>query len=396
MKLGVFFFGTVRMPDAGNLGPNPVDRRYGPAAVAQAYDDLSHWAKEADDLGYDSMWLTEHHFQHEGYEVTPNCVLIGALLAMQTRRIKFGAMFNIVPQWHPLKLAEDFAIGDVMTGGRLLFGVGRGTVTREALNFGTNIGSTDWDSVGLPEASAVADATNRAQFEEGMEIIRRAFTGEPFSFHGNYYHYPPIGTPDRGRFTKTLTLMPSPVHLPVEIWQPVTSDATMRYVARNGINAVLWNHGYEGVRDRWHRFAQLSDEAGRNLGRGGGRMLIANIHLGPSREQAMERVRNGHDEFHRFLLPYARKAGEKGASGFSGKAATLEESIAQRAWFVGRPEDVAADLADIRSDLGYENLTIMVHWPGLTLEEVDEQLRLFRGEVLPVLERAGVPAAAAV
>jgi alkanesulfonate monooxygenase SsuD/methylene tetrahydromethanopterin reductase-like flavin-dependent oxidoreductase (luciferase family) len=302
-------------------------------------------------------------------------------------------MFNIVPQWHPLKLAEDFAIGDVMTGGRLLFGVGRGTVVRESMCFGSNIGSTDWDSVGMPEASAVAEATNRAQFEEGMEVIRLAFTGEPFSYHGRYYQFPPVGTPDRGRFAKTITLIPSPVHLPVEMWQPVTSEATVSYVARNGMNAVFWNHGYEGVRARWERFGDVAREFGHELGRGGGRMLIANVHMGESREQAMERVRNGHDEFHRFLLPYARKPGEKGASGFAGRAATLEDSLAQRAWFVGTPAQVAADLADIRSELGYEYLTIMVHWPGLTLEQVDEQLTTFQCDVLPVLEQAGAVAA---
>jgi alkanesulfonate monooxygenase SsuD/methylene tetrahydromethanopterin reductase-like flavin-dependent oxidoreductase (luciferase family) len=394
MKLGIFFFGTVRMPDAGEAGPEPVDRRYGPQEVAQAYDDLVHWSKLADGLGYESLWLTEHHFQHEGYEVTPNCIMIGSLLAMQTRRLKLGAMFNIVPQWHPIKLAEDFAIGDVMTGGRLLFGVGRGTVVREAVCFGTNIGSTDWDSVGLPEASEVAEVMNRAQFEEGMEIIRRAFTGEPFTFHGRYYNLPPVGTPDRGRFAKTITLIPSPVH-PVEMWQPTTSEATVDYVARHGMNAVFWNHGYAGVRARWERFAEVARGYGRELGRGGGRMLIANVHLGDSREQAIERVRNGHDEFHRFLLPYMRKPGEKGASGFQGHAATLEQSMEQRAWFVGTTAEVAADLADIRSELGYEYLTIMVHWPGLTPEQVDEQMTRFSREVLPVLERAGAAVAMA-
>ena len=394
MKLGVFFFGAVRMPDAGDCGPRPVDRCYGPEAIAQAYDDLAHWAVTADDLGYVSLWLTEHHFQNEGYEVMPNCVLVGAVLAQRTRQLKFGAMFNFVPQWHPLKLREDFAIRDIMSGGRLLFGVGQGTVVRKALNFGTNIGSIDWDSVGQPEASVVADAVNRAQFEEGMEVIRRAFSGEPFSYHGNYCHFPPLGMPDRSRFASEITLAPSPVHLPVEIWQPVTSDGTMRYVAEHGINAVCWNHGYAGMRDRWERFGAIAEAAGRDLGRGGGRMLIATVHLGPSRAAALESARHGHEEFTRFLLPYARKAGEKGASGYSGRAATLEDALEARSWFVGTPAEVAADLADIRSELGYEYLMTMVHWPGTTVPQVGDQLTHFRHEVLPLLELAGVAGSA--
>ena len=62
-----------------------------------------------DRLGFDSFWLTEHHFQHEGYEVIPNGILAGTILAERTERIRIGMAFNVVPQWHPLRLAEDFA-----------------------------------------------------------------------------------------------------------------------------------------------------------------------------------------------------------------------------------------------------------------------------------------------
>ena len=389
MKVGVFFFGTVRMPDAGLAGPNPVDRRYGPAAIAEAYTDMEHWAVTADNLGYHSLWLTEHHFQHEGYEVMPNCVLTGALLAKATRQLKVGAMFNIVPQWHPIKLAEDYAIADIMTGGRVIMGVGRGTVVRESMMFGAHVGSTDWDSVGQAHVAPLADAINRAQFEEGMEVMQRAFTGEPFSFHGNYYQLPPFGVPNRGKFVDKITLVPSPINLPVEIWQPATSPATVDYVARKGFNAVFWNHGYDTTRDRWFQFGETAAKHGRELGTGGGRMLVVNIFLGSSRQAAIQRVRDGHDEFNRFLKPYGRKPGEKGTSGHSGNAlATVEDSIAQRAWFVGPASQVAEELAPIVEELGVEFLTPMFHWPGISLEEVDEQMTIFKEEVVPLLEKS--------
>ena len=61
-----------------------------------------------DRLGFDSFWLTEHHFQHECYEVVPNGILVGTILAERTEAIRIGMAFNIVPQWHPLRLGRGF------------------------------------------------------------------------------------------------------------------------------------------------------------------------------------------------------------------------------------------------------------------------------------------------
>src|SRR5579872_6248845 len=120
LQFGVFFFCGVDMPDAGIGGTPPQDRRSGQAEYLRVYADLEAYAKGAERLGFDSIWLAEHHFQYEGYEVVPNAILMSAFLAERTHRLKFGAMFNVLPQWHPLRFAEDFALADVMTGGRML------------------------------------------------------------------------------------------------------------------------------------------------------------------------------------------------------------------------------------------------------------------------------------
>ena len=78
-------------------------------------------------------------------------------------------MFNVVPQWHPLRLAEDFALADIVTGGRMEFGVGRGTVPREAWALGTVVASGD------NAMSAEHDRINREIFEEAMEVIKLAW-----------------------------------------------------------------------------------------------------------------------------------------------------------------------------------------------------------------------------
>src|SRR5918993_1494162 len=143
MRVDSNFYGAAPMSDPGNAGTLPVERRTTNDGVVACYDNLGHWARTMDRLGYDTMWLTEHHFQHEGYEVLPNLVLFGLHLAHLTERLRLGQMFNVVPQWHPLRLAEDFAIADICSGGRMQFGVGRGTVPREAETLGAVVASGD-------------------------------------------------------------------------------------------------------------------------------------------------------------------------------------------------------------------------------------------------------------
>jgi alkanesulfonate monooxygenase SsuD/methylene tetrahydromethanopterin reductase-like flavin-dependent oxidoreductase (luciferase family) len=181
LTLGAFFFGGVEMADAGGGPPSPMDRRFSNEACWQATLDYVSSAREAERLGYDSFWTTEHHFQHEGYEVIPNGLLISAWIAAQTTRLRLGAMFNVVPQWNPLRLAEDFATVHNLSGGRGILGVGRGTVPREVLHLndkGVSIGSHD-----NPDQKD-ADIHNREVFEESMEIVRRALTQVSFSSPG--------------------------------------------------------------------------------------------------------------------------------------------------------------------------------------------------------------------
>ena len=133
MRVDVHFYGSVPMRVTGSDAAR--DRSIGgPATTTSSpcYGNLCHWAQHADRLGFDTMWLTEHHFQHEGYEVTPEPDPVRRPPGRPDRRLRFGQFFNIVPQWHPLRLAEDFAMADMLTEGRLVFGVGRGTVPREA------------------------------------------------------------------------------------------------------------------------------------------------------------------------------------------------------------------------------------------------------------------------
>ena len=82
------------------------------------------YAKQMDGLGYDTFWMAEHHFQPEGTECIPNLLMMAMHLVGVTKNLKIGCGFNVVPMWHPLRLAEDYAMADILTGGRVIFGVG--------------------------------------------------------------------------------------------------------------------------------------------------------------------------------------------------------------------------------------------------------------------------------
>ena len=130
-KFSVLYVGQIELENIGRDG-TPADERWYPnERFAEAYFAARDVARTMDELGYYCLWLAEHHFQREGYEVIPNLILLSTWLATQTRRLKFGCAFNILPMWHPVRLAEDYAMADILTDGRVIFGIGRGYHTRE-------------------------------------------------------------------------------------------------------------------------------------------------------------------------------------------------------------------------------------------------------------------------
>src|SRR5216684_64698 len=231
-KFDSLFAGHVDMDNVGYGGVPVNERRFANEHLATVFDKAQAMAQLMDRVGYDTFWMAEHHFQREGYECIPNVLMMALHLAHVTRHIRLGCGFNICPMWHPLRLAEDYATADVLTGGRITFGVGRGYHTREVETFGSPL--TD-------------QPANRELFEEQVDIIFKAFNQEQFSHRGKHYTLPPE-VPYRGYTLKELTLVPRPLRLPVECWQPIQggSARALEFMAKHGISGVIGGGSAEG------------------------------------------------------------------------------------------------------------------------------------------------------
>src|ERR687884_1661818 len=226
-KFHVLYVGQIELDNIGLNGTPANERRYSDERLREVFATVKDVAQTMDELNYDVLWIAEHHFQREGYEVIPNLIQTGLWLATQTRKLKLGCAFNVLPMWHPIRLAEDYAMADIVTDGRVIMGVGRGYHSREVESFG---------------APVIDQAANRELFEEQVDLMLKCFNDESFSHHGKAYDVPPP-VEYRGYQLREITCVPRPKHLPVEIWMPIASSKSIDYMASKGFKAMVTLNG---------------------------------------------------------------------------------------------------------------------------------------------------------
>ena len=390
-KFDSMFAGHIDMGDIGYGGTAVNDRRFGNEDLVGVFEKSRAIAQLMDGLGYDTFWMAEHHFQPEGYECIPNIMLLGTHLASLTKNIRLGCAFNIAPMWHPLRLAEDYATADILTGGRMVFGVGRGYHTREVDSFG---------------APLLDQAANRDLFEEQVDIIFKAFNEESFSHHGKYYDLPPK-VEYRGYELEKLTLVPRPLGLPVETWQPIQS-ATPRgldFMAKHGIKGTIGGGVAEGgaLDTVVEAYQEALQRAGRDTELGEDLSIGQHFYLADTEEEAIRQARPIFEENLKMFGPLrlTGRLSEEQIRDISDPALapnaglpTIEKAVEAGAFMCGPPERMIEKLTDLGEK--YPGLRrVTVSQPvGTPLSVISEQLKWFAKEVMPAfLGKASVPVA---
>ena len=197
MKLGYFTL-TDNPPAYGANRKDP----------SRLLEEVIEQCLQAEEIGLNSVWVPEHHFGLFG--VLPSAPVFLANVAARTKRVKLGPATVLLPVQHPLRVAEEFALLDLLSNGRAQLSVGRGYDAREYAAFGVDF------------------AQSQEIFFEGLEVIKKAWSHETSSHKGVHYQYPEV------------TVLPRPVQQPYPpIYVACFSEPTLRHAARAGFDVIF-------------------------------------------------------------------------------------------------------------------------------------------------------------
>ena len=357
-RVGVSIFDLCHYPYDND--PRGYDR----ALAARVYDEhMEEWLA-AEGLGFDCVFLSEHHFTAYNVLPSPN-VMLGALAA-RTERIRIGVMVNVVPFHEPLRLAEEAAMLDVLSGGRLEVGVGRGIDFQEVQKLGM-----DFDEL-------------RPRFQEGMELMRKAWTDQEVEHDGDFYSL--------GR----TAIYPRPLQEPhPPLWAAAESPATIDWVASQGIGMSTIFLPTELVGEKLEHYLGVAAESSHPIGRETF-MLFRNVYVAPTDEEA---VADCDPALSHMLFLFADAALPPDPALLPDSYAFHREIFArlmeapetfadiQEAGIVvcGSPETVRKQLLAQVEGLGLRQICLLFAFGNLPHEKVMRSLELFAAEVLPAL-----------
>ena len=388
-KFGSLYAGHVDLDDVGYDSTPVNDRWISDEKLASVFPKAQAIAVRMDELGFDTFWAAEHHFQREGYECIPNLLMMYVHLAHLTKNLKFGCGFNVNPMWHPLRLAEDYATADILTKGRVIFGVGRGYHSREVDSFGVPSTLTDND-------------TNREIFEEQVEIIMKAFNEESFSHEGKQYKLPPE-VPYRGYTLKELTLVPRPLNLPVQTYQPLVSASqrAMDFMAKHGIKGIIGGGAATGgasdnVVKMWQ---ETLAKHGRETELGGDLIIGIATFIDDTEEKAINAATKYFEENMKMFAPLGFVRGlsdeqitslGRGSEARTAGLPTMQDAVKTGAWVVGPPERVTEKIMELQDRYpGLEEINVGASVMSTEQTMILDQLDLFGKEVMPRFKNQG-------
>ncbi len=352
---------------------------------ADLLDNLRAQTILAEELGFEAMWLGEHHFGLYGVGDIPNPILLGADLAARTSRIRIGQMANIAPWWHPIRLAEDIATLDNMTKGRVDVGFGRGIWPYEGPQF-------------HPNADPRKDQENRELFQETVEVVRKIWSEEFFSHQGTNYRFPvpdtvfshPSYPPDPywhedGRVTR-LRVTPRPFQKPhPPLWMTVSTDRSVATAAEMGLKACYWQPPPLRLRERMKLYAEVRSEVeGRPFSLGEDQAVMRSTYVAASMEEARREAEAGIMSAYIFNDPF------RGKQVFTNPGEELDAEVKldwdflePRTLLVGSPDDVAEKIQELQEVCNLDYLLVEFAHSGISLKKTLQNLENFGTKVMP-------------
>jgi len=327
----------------------------------QAFDELLEQIELTEKLNFNEAWFAEHHHSDYGMLASPNLMI--AALARRTERLRFGNLVSVLPLYDPMRLAEECAMLDILTDGRLNIGLGRG-VPKDDMKH------------------RLDRETAQARFEEGIEILLRAWTGETFSYTGKAWGY------------EEISCRPQPLQKPhPPIYYGATSPESPAMVARRGWNLALSRQPLANCAKAIEKYrAELA-----NLGHVNGigdAIMVRDIYVADSDEQAW---REAVPEIMRFWQlatdNYWRgeTVSEADLTRFTERYAyypgglTIKRLDEWGTSLIGSPDTIVKKARAMIEAAKPDSLVGMFQFGGLKHEQVMHSLELFGTKVMPAL-----------
>lgn len=355
----------------------------------------------ADELGFDGIWLGEHHFDADGVDASANPVMISADIAARTKRLRIGLAAVQLPLWHPIRLAEDLSLLDHFSGGRLDPAFSRGIVDFEVMNI--NPEADRW-SAGPSKSEAI--------FEENFEILKAAMTMESFSYRGNRFTFPyplkykhgfgaidqhnnvdyGLNTVDDNGMLKGLGIVPQPLQKPTPPFYIVTeSKSGFEGAARRDIGAITWYPTGEGLKQLYQVYqSEVLRLHNKKLALGERCAILRLAYVAKTDAEAREVTREAVETFAGFCN-YVRRSNvwldvHEDQSDPQLKAMPLFDLMMERDHLmIGSPDSVTERMKRLSKTHNVKHWLLQMGFPGISAPHLESSLRMFGREVLPAI-----------
>jgi len=347
---------------------------FGDISQQQLFQEVLEEIEVGEELGFDSVWLPEHHFAI--YGMLGNPLLLAAAVAQRTRLMKIGTAVVVLPFQHPLRVAEDAAMVDALSGGRLLLGLGRGYQPPEFHGFG------------------VRQDESSAMFEEGVEILRRALRGDKFDYDGAYW-----------KIEEPIEIFPKPLQKPhPPLYIASVSRRSLDVAARYNMSLLRAPQfsNLDSVAAAFDEYAGLLRRYGHDPA-ALDQPLSMRVYVAPNDAEAKAETKHALWFYQLLgtLVPGAlgREEVPKGYEKYpldpKALAKLTLDDVWERGTAFGSPARVTEILTLYMRKLGVKNFIIQMRIGGLSHDKVLRSMQLFANEVMPALrkEAAGLAAA---